>query len=396
MSVQKRQSNYIERKDGYFYYVRRVPQRVLKHYRMDRIRASLHTRHPEIARRRAQKISYELEREWEVLTFSALGNWANKFRQDYSPAITTALANPTEQASNSPLLTEAAEYYLNQKGTNRPEEFYGSVRRAVRYLEESVGIHPINAYNRELANAFRDYLIQERGLSTASAKRILTTIKAIVTFTAREKDLPIVSAFSAIHFADPNKGSIVRKPIPAPNIKRVQAECLSIADDPRLTIALISDTGLRLAEALGLQSSDVILNDNPHIIIQPHPWRRLKTIESERIVPLVGASLIAARILKSRCNDSSSPLIPKFCDGQSTKANSASGALNKWLKPRVPEGCVVHSFRHSLRDRLRNVECPTELIDELGGWAKTSVGQHYGEGHSIELKSQWMLKICED
>jgi integrase len=394
--VQKRQSKYIESKHGYFYYCRRVPKRVLQHYRLDRIRTSLHTRHPEIARRRAQKISFELEREWEVLTFSALGNWANKFRQDYSPALTTALVSPSESISNSPLLTEAAEYYLSQKGTNRPEEFYGSVRRAVRYIEESVGIHPINAYNRELANAFRDYLIQDRGLSTASAKRILTTIKAIVTFTAREKDLPTVSAFSAIHFAEPNKGSILRKPIPVTHIRKVQAECLAIADDPRLTIALISDTGLRLAEALGLQASDVVLTDNPHIIVKPHPWRRLKTAESERIVPLVGASLSAAKVLKSRSADPASPLIPKFCDGKSTKANSASGALNKWLKPRVPEGCVVHSFRHSLRDRLRNVECPTELIDELGGWAKASVGQHYGEGHSIEMKSQWMLKISED
>ena len=34
-----------------------------------------------------------------------------------------------------------------------------------------------------------------------------------------------------------------------------------------------------------------------------------------------------------------------------SNANSASAALNKWLKPYVPENCVIHSFRHSFRDR---------------------------------------------
>ena len=46
-----------------------------------------------------------------------------------------------------------------------------------------------------------------------------------------------------------------------------------------------------------------------------------------------------------------------------TILNSASAALNKWLRNYAPEGCVVHSFRHSMRDRLRAVECPKEIID---------------------------------
>ena len=49
-------------------------------------------------------------------------------------------------------------------------------------------------------------------------------------------------------------------------------------------------------------------------------------------------------------------------------------AVNKWLKPRLPEGCVVHSFRHSLRDRLRAVQCPLDMIDQIGGWSIAGVG----------------------
>ena len=60
-------------------------------------------------------------------------------------------------------------------------------------------------------------------------------------------------------------------------------------------MALISDTGMRLSEAAGLARDDIVLDaDIPHIIIRPHPWRRLKTKGSERTLPLVGYSLWAA------------------------------------------------------------------------------------------------------
>ena len=58
---------------------------------------------------------------------------------------------------------------------------------------------------------------------------------------------------------------------------------------------MLSDTGMRLAEAVGFLSDDINLDDcNPHIKLQEHPWRSLKTISSIREVPLVGASLWAA------------------------------------------------------------------------------------------------------
>ena len=74
-------------------------------------------------------------------------------------------------------------------------------------------------------------------------------------------------------------------------------------------------------------------------------------------------------------------------------ANSASAAINKWLKPRVPDGCVVHSFRHSLRDRLRAVQCPSDMIDQIGGWATAGIGQAYGEGYSIKIMHKCLQKI---
>ena len=64
----------------------------------------------------------------------------------------------------------------------------------------------------------------------------------------------------------------------------------------------------------------------------------------------------------------SSYAFPRYCDGQTCNANSASAALNKWMKTTIGGDYVVHGLRHSLRDRLRAVECPLDIIDEIGGW----------------------------
>ena len=131
---------------------------------------------------------------------------------------------------------------------------------------------------------------------------------------------------------------------------------------------------MRLSEAAGLIFADLQLDHpQPHITLRPHPWRCLKTQGSERIAPLVGMSLWAARSAAAAATYQF--LFPRYCDEIRCKGNSASAALNKWMSSRIPPGWVLHSFRHSFRDRLRAVECAPDIIDRLGGWAVERVGE---------------------
>ena len=57
------------------------------------------------------------------------------------------------------------------------------------------------------------------------------------------------------------------------------------------------------------------------------------------------------------------------------------------------EECVIHLLRHSMRDRLRVVECPSDIIDAIGGWTTTGVGQRYGLGQPLDVKAKWMHLI---
>jgi hypothetical protein len=47
-----------------------------------------------------------------------------------------------------------------------------------------------------------------------------------------------------------------------------------------------------------------------------------------------------------------------------------------------------------MRDRLRSVNCPSEMIDQIGGWSKTSVGEGYGDGFSKLSTMNFMQKIA--
>ena len=74
-------------------------------------------------------------------------------------------------------------------------------------------------------------------------------------------------------------------------------------------------------------------------------------------------------------------------------SRSASNALNKWLHANFRNDIVIHGFRHAMRDRLRAVSCPSEMIDQIGGWSSGKVGEGYGEGYSVLQTKQWMTRL---
>jgi hypothetical protein len=46
-----------------------------------------------------------------------------------------------------------------------------------------------------------------------------------------------------------------------------------------------------------------------------------------------------------------------------------------------------------MRDRLRAVECPKEIIDQIGGWSSSDVGESYGDGFHLSNVKDWMNNL---
>ena len=369
---------YVADREGVFYYVRRVPHDVKQHYASSRISFSLRTKSHQSALRAAKSVTQRLEDYWLGL----------RLQQMDIPAIHLVKTDDVE--GTSPLMMDAVEMYLSIKCKD-DRTFIRTARRNGEYVSKVLGNRPITSYSSSEAAQFRDWCFGQ-GMNINTVKRVFASVRSIINLTMREHGIEGSNAFSGTFM--PDRDDVTRrKPIPNDVLKRIQQRCMEANDDPRWLVALISDTGMRLGEAAGLLKEDIKMNEPiPYIDLKPHPWRSLKTKGSQRLIPLTKEALWASKRLLEANNDSIFAF-PRYCSETGCKANSASGGLNKWLHQYVPDNCVIHSFRHSLRDRLRAVECPSDIVDAIGGWKTSGVGQGYGNGYPLEVLKRWMMKI---
>ena len=379
-------NSYTFQKDGVWYFSRRVPADLRLYYRTGRIAYSLRTKSIRDARVRAMSDASKLDRHWHILRISSEDLPGKHLLAD-------AVQEPAAEASvDTHSLKAAVAVYLRLKGLDRPPTFEAAVRRSCGYLIDCCGMKNLQDYLRSDATQFRDYLFA-KGLNGSSVARIFGTVRAVINLAISEFGLSIINPFSKVYF-DQSQGVKKRIPVKPEDIEKVQEECYKADDEKRWLIALVADTGIRLGEGAGLLRSDFVEQDGILCVnIRPHPWRSLKTLSSKRLVPLVGSSKWAAEQILAQSADSRFAF-PNYNDGQRTNANSASAALNKWLKSKIGQGYTIHSFRHSMRDRLRAVECPSEIIDQIGGWLTHGVGNSYGKGYPEAVLLKFMNKIA--
>ena len=376
-------------RNGYYYFSRRVPSDLRDHYSYHRIVQGLRTTSPQKAKVQASITAAKLEAYWSQMRLAKSDVIGLSLVRDSSSSSQEVASNQPQ--TNCPSLLDALEVYLEQKGKGRPKTFRVAAERSCNYLIGLCGNKPLSHYTRQDALQFRDWLVA-RGLTGSSITRNFSYLKAVINFALSEYALDIRNPFVGVYH-DRSAGVLVRKPIPIEAIRNVQSECHAIDDDMRWLIALISDTGMRLAEGAGLLKEDLVGLDTdlPCVRVTKHPWRNLKTSSSERHIPLIGEALWAAKRIVEADNGSDFAF-PRYNRTSPTAANSASAALNKWLKQYVPAGCTMHSFRHSMRDRLRAVQCPADMTDQIGGWMTDGVGQGYGSGYPLSVLREWLEK----
>ena len=104
-----------------------------------------------------------------------------------------------------------------------------------------------------------------------------------MNLSIKEYGLSCENAFAQTFIPDRNDVT-KRLPIPTTHLRLMQKACRSTDDDLRWLIALINDTGMRLAEATGLLKADIQLDHEiPHVSLTPHARQRLKTATSSEL-----------------------------------------------------------------------------------------------------------------
>lgn len=304
------------------------------------------------------------------------------------------LLNEPQDAPTDMRLSKTVAFYLSHH-KEPTEKLQRDSDRAMGYLIDVVGNKKITELDRGDAHLFRDTLLTRN--KTATVRRNLNALNAVITACYLELEINKASPFKAIKI--PNEGHDKVDRIPLSTAEMVKLKPLLLEADNRLShlIAIALDTGMRLSEMVGLRVEDIHLEAPiPYLEIQPYAFRRVKTPSSERSVPLVGMALWGVTQAIKEVPKGSPFVFPHWIDmvKKKTKADTVSAQGGKWLKKNLNNPKISnHSFRHTMIDRLREVGCPPEVFNAVTGWATDGMAKNYGDGYSLKKKQEWLSKV---
>ncbi len=292
------------------------------------------------------------------------------------------------------LLKAQEEYFEHEKGNliglseHQRVKWENPRKKAVRNFTRLVGKKDISHLIRQDIITFRNWWInrvEKEGVSTNTVNKELGFIKQILRHAERTHGLTlsINNLFEGMRLKEVEKSK--RYPFSNEFIQStlMGSKLSGLNEEARLLIYAMIDTGARIGELVGLESEDIILNDDiPYIMIRPNETRTLKTPQSERDLPLVGTSLRAFQILDGTF------------DRYFGKSDLVSNTINKYFRDSdfLPsKNHKLYSLRHSFEDRLTAVEPPEKVQAALMG--HKYIRPRYGDGPSLEQKRAWLDKI---
>jgi len=358
---------YTIRRSNTYYYNRRVPKHAVESYGQF-IRLTL-SKDPLEAEAFSRRLSDILDGVWNTTK--------------NAPPVNLSTIIESFQPRRVALSEIAAEYLaLKQIDLTPP-------RVAVSAFISVAGDRDVSEYTREDAKLFVHHL-KLKGNKTATIRRRVNSLSAILNYAYSELDLDKRNPFTKLFIQNEGADVFKRGTFTNDQLKWGYDKALTSGSQIKLLMPLLGETGCRLAEIIGLRLEDIDL-DHDLIRIRPNSSRRLKTRNSKRTLSLVGYAKLA--IEKALTHSDDQYLFPRYIRDGKCYATHASNALNKWLKKDF-DGLTAHCLRHTFRDRLRAVECPIDMIDQIGGWRSVGgIGAGYGHGYSGVQVDRWFRSV---
>lgn len=292
-------------RSGTYYYNRRVPSHAVKAYGSF-IRQAL-SKCPDEAAEYAKRLGYVLE-----------ASWRNTTRIEPVDVATIIESFQTK----SVLLSEMAEEYLALREIDQVPP-----RSALATFISLAGNRDVGTYTREDAKLFVHHL-HLRGNKTATIRRRINSLSAILNYAYAELDLDKRNPFTRLIIRHEGQDASKRGTFTIEQLNNGYDKAIASGSQVKLLMPLLGETGCRLAEIVGLELQDIDM-ENELIHIRPNAIRRLKTRNSERVLPVVGNAKEAMLLVLPQAADHC--LYPRYLKDGTCRATHASNALGKWL-----------------------------------------------------------------
>ncbi len=276
-------------------------------------------------------------------------------------------------------LTDAVTYYIEVSGKRDDRMFTQSVQQALTFFVDYLGDRPIDQYKRREIEERLVSGVQSEGLKTATVSRRLSSIKSAVNKAILNFEYSFKNPFEK-HTIPGLRDDEESRTSLTPEQQAALLALLGKSEnsDTLNGLRILFDTGMRVSECVGLRVEDIHLEaDIPYIKLHRNPLRRLKTKQSQRLIPLIGYALVGIK-RQLELSQGGEWLFPKYVDlkREEVKNDGASNAMNGRLKSL---GFTCHCLRHNLKDRLRLADVSMDHIRELQGWSRGDQASRYGE-----------------
>ena len=300
------------------------------------------------------------------------------------------------EVDDKPKFSDAYDFFIEhnafKKTTMSKREYSKWEKPRTLWKNEFIKVQgdlPIDEITAKVTYAFKQHLqsrISNGEIAESTAAKCGTYLRTIFACRNEELQLGLLNPFSTLKFS---KAGGKRKTIRKKQIRDVllrDGYLDGLNDQARAILLVMINTGCGPKELCGLLPEEILLDKKiPRIVIQENSIRKLKTGNRNRTIPLVGVSLDAMK------------LFPEGFDRYryDTGPDSLSQCLNKYLKEHnyFEKGQTLYSHRHAFKDRMRNANFPSELMDELMGHSSKTTGQKYGKGYSNKRKQVELHKI---
>lgn len=292
-------------------------------------------------------------------------------------------------------LSDVLKFYLHANPNRYNRRFQYHATRAFDYLIAVTGDLPVSRVGRSNARTFVEQLLTV-GLRSSSIRRILSQIAAAMSLYFTEHEVERANPFRRVRIPNENEDTAQREPFTQAELGKLMHLCRVVDDDIRWLVAMLADTGARLAEVAGLTLEDIRLDATiPYISIRHRSCRSVKNgkrSSSERDIPLTGFAFWATKRIKNSAKPGQQYAFPRYASTLGCNANSASAAIGKWMRASGINH-TAHELRHTMADRLRDARCPDEVRKAIGGWSIDGEAAKYGNGYSLAVKFEWLDRV---
>ena len=293
------------------------------------------------------------------------------------------LDNSTNDEMTLSLLIE--EYLKTINVVNDKKKLY-SIKKSLLLIIEICGDKPIDSYNSNDANSFKNYFIKINKISTG--KRNQSNLKKFFSVIFQKYLIDKKNPFSNLKW--PNTiVKVSHQKFSDEELVRIKDFCERDNSLLSSIIGIMLETGCSYSEIVGLESEDVNLNKyNPYIVIRSNSIRQVKNIYRRRIIPLVGISLSKTQEIYQINNKGF--LFKDYSSALELLKFKFEKKLNNKLKT-LSNGKTSISFKYSLIERLKSINCPESVICDLIGMAKRE--SFYSSDVTLDIKSSWLDQI---